>query len=333
MSAPLLLAGDVGGTKTKLALFSYEGGSLKRLRCERYPSATAPSLGSIVREFLGTDRPAIAAAGFGVPGPVHGGRAKPTNLSWGVDAAELSAEFHIPYVAVLNDLAANAEGIACLQPEDFATIQAGDPQASGNRCVVSPGTGLGEAGLFWDGRRHRVWACEGGHCDFAPRNELETALLEYLQKQFGHVSAERIISGLGITNIYKFLRDTGRAKENPAAAAEMHHSDPNVVISKYADLGSCELCVRTLEVFVGCLAAEAGNMALKAMATGGVFLGGGIPAKMLARLQGVGFIHAFTDKGRLTSLMESMPVRVILNDDAALLGAAQSGLNDMLAHA
>jgi glucokinase len=193
--------------------------------------------------------------------------------------------------------------------------------------VVSPGTGLGEGGLFWDGKKHRVWACEGGHTDFAPRNDLEIALLEYLIKQYGHVSSERVVSGMGIENIYKFLRDTVRGRELPEIAAEMKAGDARAVIARHAELADCPLCVQTVEIFLSCLGAEAGNMALKTMATGGVYLGGGIPAKMLSQIRSVGFTHAFNDKGRLSALMQSMPVKVILNDQAALLGAARYALD------
>ncbi|MFM8981905.1 MAG: glucokinase, partial [Spartobacteria bacterium] len=168
--------------------------------------------------------------------------------------------------------------------------------------------------------------CEGGHADFAPRNELEIALLEYLVKQFGHVSAERVASGMGIENIYKFLRETGRGTELPAVAEAMKTDNAGVVISRFADSGKCPMCAKTIDIFVSCLGAEASNMALKTMATGGVFLGGGIPVKLLSHIQSVAFLHAFNDKGRLTSLMENTPVLVILNDQAALLGAAYSAL-------
>jgi len=330
-SSHLILAGDIGGTKSHIALFRVVGCKLSLVREQRYPSANYPGLNAILREFLGATPPPILAAGFGIPGVVSNGRAKPTNLSWGVDAGEISAEFDIPHVAVLNDLAANAHGIAQLHADDFAVVQEGIHGASGNRCVVSPGTGLGQAGLYWDGHRHHVWACEGGHSDFAPRNELEIALLEYLIKQFGHVSAERVVSGMGIENIYKFLRDTGRGTELTAVAEEMKSRDAGAVISKHAEDGSCPMCAKTLDIFVGCLGAEASNMALKTMATGGVFLGGGIPVKLLHRIQSVSFVHAFNDKGRLSSLMEHTPVLVILNDQAALLGAAHSALDKSLA--
>lgn len=322
----LILAGDIGGTKTHIALFHVVGGKLSLVREQRYPSNGFPGLNAILREFLAAESQPILAAGFGIPGVVTNGRAKPTNLSWGVDAAEISNEFDIPHVSVLNDLAANACGIAHLPASDFALVQRGSPNATGNRCVVSPGTGLGQAGLFWDGHKHHVWACEGGHADFAPRNDLEIALLEYLIKQFGHVSAERVASGMGIENIYKFLRDTGRGTELPAVAEAMKKGDAGAVISRFADSSECPMCAKTLDIFVSCLGAEASNMALKTMATGGVYLGGGIPVKLLSHIQSVAFLHAFNDKGRLGGLMENTPVLVILNDQAALLGAAHSAL-------
>jgi glucokinase len=323
----LILAGDVGGTKCNIALFTVLGDSLATERSARFKSSAYPGLCTILREFLAGEDRAIRSACFGVPGPVKHGRAKPTNLTWGVDASEIAAEFLIPHVAILNDLAANAHGISELREGDFAIVQAGSSEAEGNRCVVSPGTGLGEAGLFWDGRKHRVWGCEGGHADFAPRNDLEIALLEHLIKQYGHVSTERVVSGMGLENIYKFLRDTGRGRELPGIAEEMATSDPNVVITRHAEAGDCPMAVQTVEIFLSCLGAEAGNMALKVMATGGVYLGGGIPAKMLSQIRSVAFTHAFNDKGRLSALMETMPVKVILNDQAALLGAARYALD------
>jgi len=322
-----ILAGDIGGTKTNLAIMRVvvEKGvaDLRVEKNERFSTGGAPSLNAIIREFLGGKPGRFACAGFGVPGPVKDGRVKGTNLAWGVDAAEVAEEFSIPHVEVINDLAANAYGISELKPSDFEVIQEGSPAPVGNRCVVSPGTGLGEAGLFWDGQRYRVWACEGGHTDFAPRTEVEIALLQYLLKSHGHVSVERVASGMGMPNIYNFLRDTGRGKELPEVKELMQTGDAGRIISEFARNGKCRMCADTLEMFVGILAAEAGNMALKSMATGGVFLGGGIPAKILPELKSVTFIHSFNSKGRLQNLMESIPVRVILNDQAALFGAAR----------
>jgi glucokinase len=329
----LVLAGDIGGTKTNLAIFRVRPGSagreLEPVRKDRFVSSEFPGLNAIIRAFLKEDRSVIKSASFGVPGPVTDGRAKPTNLTWGVDAAEIAAEFRIPHVTVLNDLAANAYGIGSLKPSDLEPLNLGAANPEGNRCVVSPGTGLGEAGIFWDGRRYHVWACEGGHADFSARNELEAALLLHLAKQFGHVSAERVISGQGIHNIYNFLRETGRAKELPSIAAEIKTNDPGYVITAHAEKGDCPLCIQTVEIFANTFAAEAGNMALKAMATGGVYLGGGIPIKLLWKLKSSTFVHAFVDKGRLRSLMEAIPLYVILNDEAALLGAARAALDEV----
>lgn len=328
-----ILAGDVGGTKTNLAIvrIHVEKGREEMVieRNERYPSGGHPSLNAIIREFLGDAPPPLACAGFGVPGPVKDGRVKVTNLNWGVDASEIAEDFKLHRVEVINDLAANAYGISELRPSDFAVIQEGDPNGIGNRCVISPGTGLGEAGLFWDGKKHHVWACEGGHSDFASRSEVENSLLDYLQKIYGHVSSERVVSGMGIANIYNFLRDTGRGKELPEVKKAMQDQDQGLVISTFAGNGKCRMCKETLEIFISCLGSEAGNLALKTMAVGGVYLGGGIPAKMLADIKGVGFVHAFNTKGRMQSLMESMPIKIILNDQAALLGAARYAVDSL----
>jgi glucokinase len=325
----IILAGDIGGTKSNLAILCVNGATLGMERNRRFPSADYPSLNAIIREFLHHEQGQLLAACFGLPGPVKEGRVKTTNLSWGVDAAEIEKEFSIPQVCLLNDLEANAYGIGELSPQDFAVIQEGSAESEGNRCVVSPGTGLGEGGLYWDAQRkkYRVWACEGGHADFAARNELEIALLEYLIEQYGRVSSERVVSGMGIENIYKFLRDTGRGRELPEVAAEMETSGVGFTISRYADSGKCPMCVQTIEIFVSAFGAEAGNMALKTMATGGVYLGGGIPAKIFNEARCKTFIGSFNEKGRLCSLMQTMPVKIVLNDQAALLGAAGYALD------
>ncbi len=325
----LLLAGDVGGTKTNLAIFAMDekAGHLQLLRNKRYVSVEFDSLNAIALRFLGKGDEKIHAACFGIPGPVHNNRAHPTNLKWEVDALTLRADLGITSVYLLNDLAANAYGITELAESDFFTVQDGLKNASGNRCIVSPGTGLGEAGLFWDGHKHRVWACEGGHSDFAPRSEIENELLAYLQTRFGHVSNERIISGQGLTNIYAFLRDTGKYPQVSEVAEEMKTNDIAKVITKYAEAGTCPMCMQTVEIFTHCLAMEAGNFALKAMATGGVYLGGGVPAKLLWKLKAPAFREAFNAKGRLEPLMEGMSIKVILNDQAALLGAARFALD------
>lgn len=334
MAAKLLLAGDVGGTKTNLAIFAMNEKTrhLELLRNKRYVSAEFDSLNAIALRFLGKGDEKVHSACFGVPGPVRNNRAQPTNLKWEVDALTLRTDLGITSVHLLNDLAANAYGITELAETDFVTLQDGLKNASGNRCVVSPGTGLGEAGLFWDGHKYRVWACEGGHSDFAPRSEIENELLAYLQTRFGHVSNERIISGQGLTNIYAFLRDTAKFPQLPEVAEEMKTTDIAKVITQHAEDGSCPMCMQTVEIFAHCLAMEAGNFALRAMATGGVYLGGGVPAKLIWKLKAPAFREAFNAKGRLEPLMESMPVKVILNDQAALLGAARYAF-DMLEEA
>jgi glucokinase len=328
----LLLAGDVGGTKTNLAIFAMDEKSdhLQLLRNKRFPSGEFDGLEVIVKKFLEKgDEGTIHAACFGIPGPVSNNRAQPTNLKWAVDGAELSANLKIASVSLLNDLAANAYGITELASTDFATLQEGLKNPVGNRCVVSPGTGLGEAGLFWDGKKYRVWACEGGHADFAPRSEIEVDLLAYLQTRFGHVSNERVISGQGIANIYAFLRDTGFCKQKPEVIEEMKTEDAARVVTKYAEKGECPMCMQAVEIFAHCLAMEASNFALRAMATGGVFIGGGVPAKLLWKIKTPAFREAFNAKGRLEPLVEGMPLKVILNDQAALLGAARYALDSL----
>lgn len=319
-----LLAGDVGGTKTNLALYALDdSGALTQIRSKRFPSSDFDSLNAIVAKFLSKGDEKIDAACFGVPGPVRDKRSQPTNIRWPIDGYALIADLKTTRVDLLNDLAANAYGIASLGDSEFETLQSGFAQAVGNRCVVSPGTGLGQAGLYWDGKKHRVWACEGGHTDFAPRSEIEVHLLAYLQAKYGHVSMERVVSGLGFSNIYAFLRDLGETPETPEVVEALKTEDAGKVIVSFAENGKCALCAQALEIFCECLAHEAANFALKAMALGGVYLGGGIPAKILWKLRSPSFVAAFNAKGRMESLLETMPLKVILNDNAALIGAAQ----------
>jgi glucokinase len=319
-----ILAGDIGGTKTNLALYELRGsGKLEMLRNKRFPSADFDSLNAIVAKFLTkSDRP-IEAACFGVPGPVRDKRSQPTNLRWPADGYSLINDLKTTNVHLLNDLAANAYGLSELAENEFEVIQPGFVASEGNRCIISPGTGLGEGGLYWDGKHHRVWACEGGHSDFAPRSDVEVQLLAYLQGRFGHVSVERVVSGLGFGNIYAFLRDTGTTPELPEVAAAMKVDQPGKVIVTYATSAKCPICVQALDIFAECLAHEAANFALKAMATGGVYLGGGIPSKILWKLKTPAFRAAFNAKGRMEQLMETMPLKVVLNDNAALIGAAK----------
>lgn len=319
----MILAGDVGGTNTRLAFFDMRGAQLERI-CERtYPSRAQASLDDIVADFVASQKIYADAAGIGVAGPVRDGVSHATNLPWVVDARRLAQRTAIPSVVLLNDLEANGYGIATLTPNDFAVLQAGAADAAGNAVIVSPGTGLGEGVLYWDGKQHWPLPSEGGHASFAPEDELQDDLLRYLRAQFGHVSWERAVCGPGLFNIYKFLRDTGREKEPPWLAQQLRSGDPSREISKAALEGKSPLCEKALDLFVALLASECGNMALKLLATGGVFLGGGIPPKILPKLKGPEFLKAFASKGRLRSVLESISVRVILNEYTALRGAAR----------
>lgn len=319
----MILAGDVGGTNTRLAFFDLHGTQLERI-CERtYPSREHASLDDIVSDFVASQKIRAEAAGIGIAGPVRNGVSHATNLPWIVDARRLAQRTAIPSVVLLNDLEANGYGIATLAPSDFAVLQEGVAGASGNAVIVSPGTGLGEGALYWDGKRHWPVPSEGGHASFAPEDELQDDLLRHLRAQFGHVSWERVVSGPGLFNIYKFLRDTGREKEPAWLAQQLKGADPSREISKAALEGKSPLCEMALDLFVTLLGSECGNMALKLLAMGGVFLGGGIPPKILPKLKTPEFLEAFANKGRFRSVLESIPVRVILNEYTALRGAAR----------
>jgi len=319
----MILAGDVGGTKTILAVF--EAGGRAPVVEETYPSRDHASLDEILQSFLGRHRPGIEGACLGIAGPVKAGRSQATNLPWVVDAAEVGRRLGIASVSLINDLEANAWGLPALGPEDFATLQAGAPEAAGNAAVIAAGTGCGEAGLYWDGRIHRPYATEGGHTDFAPRDELEIDLLRYLLARHARVSVERLVAGPGLLNIYRFLRDTRRAEEPAWLAEAMAAAEGSEgrVISEKAREGQSPLCELALDVFMSLYGAEAGNLALKAMSLGGLYVGGGIAPKNLWKIQDGTFMKAFLAKGRMRPLLESMPVRVILNQRTALLGAAR----------
>ena len=319
----MILAGDIGGTTSRLACFDASGGRLRRTSARDYSSRDYAGLDAIAREFIGTHGASIDHAAFGIAGPVRAGTVATTNLPWTVDAAKLSASLGIAAVSLLNDVEASVHGIAALQPGDFAVLNAGDASARGNLAVIAAGTGLGEAGAVWDRGRLVPFACEGGHADFAPRDPVEMELLEQLRQRFGHVSWERVVSGPGLCNIYAFLRDSGRGTELRRVRERMHDGDAAAAIAQAAIAGQCELCRQALDRFVSLYAAEAGNLALKVLATGGVYLGGGIAPKILDALTGPAFMRSFPVKGRMQALLEAMPVRVVLNDDAALLGAAR----------
>jgi glucokinase len=320
----MILAGDIGGTNTRLALFEQQGQSLVRVVEAIVPSHAHDTLEAIVSTFRAIHPNPITQACFGVAGPVKQGRCEATNLPWIVDTQVLAQELDLTEVGLINDLEANALGIALLGPADVVTLNPGDATAEGNAALISAGTGLGEAGMYWDGQHYQPIASEGGHSDFAPRNELEIELLRYLLTQFERVSWERVLSGPGLYNLYKFFRDTGRATEPDGLADELLHQDPPSVITRTALAGTSTLCELALDLFISLYGAEAGNLALKMKATGGLFIGGGIAPKLIEKLKGsTTFMEAFMAKGRLRSLLEAIPVQVILNDKTALMGAAR----------
>lgn len=321
MKNNLFIAGDIGGTKTRLAVIEVNG---KQVRIERetaYPSRDYLLFDELLGEFLAdTDSPSYAA--FGIAGPVRGRVVQATNLPWHIDADTLQRQFGLTQCTLLNDLEATAYGLAALGADDLFTLQSGAAEASGNAAVIAAGTGLGEAGLFWDGCRHHPFATEGGHASFSPGDELEIALLRYLQQQHQHVSWERVVSGMGLLSLHEFLRLYREVVAPPWLIEQMHNGDAAAAIATAALSGRDEICVETLHRFVRLYGAESGNLALKIMSRGGLYLGGGIAPKILPLLQGDAFLDAFLDKGRMRPLLETMPVKVILNDRAALFGAA-----------
>jgi glucokinase len=322
----MILAGDVGGTKVHLALYNFENGRLQSVRDQKFSAHDFASLDDVVKKFCvgGDDKlEDIVAACFGCPGPVRDGRLKLTNLPWVLDTRDLVQSLGIPHISLINDLEANGYGIPELAPEAIFTLHNGNPDASGHAGLIAAGTGLGEALLIWEGKAHRPIPSEGGHCDFAARTQREVGLLEYLHALLnGRVSWERVVSGIGIKNIYTFLRDVEKISEPGWLHDRMMAEDPNVVISQCAEDGSSSLCFETMKMFTGAYGAESGNIALKVLATGGMYLGGGIAPKILKTLRNGTFMQAFLDKGRLSPLLESIPVRVILDDTCALLWAA-----------
>lgn len=317
----MILAGDVGGTKVHLALYQFTGGSLSHKRDERYPAKDYSGLEEIVREFLAGEE--VTSACFGVPGPVRDGRLRLTNLPWTLDSRELARNLSIEHVFLINDLEANGYGIAELKSDQIHTLSEGDPSQIGNRALIAAGTGLGEGILIWNGRIHVPYPSEGGHTDYAPRNEDEIDLLRFLKQKYnGRISFERVVAGMGITSIYEFLRDVRGMEEPSWLADRIASEDPNAVITDLALSAKSELCEKTLDMFVSAYGAEAGNLALKVLSIGGLYVGGGIAPRILEKLKDGTFMRSFTDKGRLSQLLINMPVRVILESRAALLGAA-----------
>jgi glucokinase len=319
----IVLAGDIGGTKTALALFDTTARGPVLVREDTLSSRGFATLEAAIERFLlAGPRPKIEAVCLGVAGPVVDGRCVATNLPWVIDERALASAIPAPRVRLLNDLEVAAHGVLSLPEAELRTLQPGTPRP-GHMVLIAAGTGLGEALIVRDGERRIVIASEGGHGDFAPRDDVEEDLLRFLRKEFGRVSLERILSGPGLFNVYRFLRDTGWARESAQVAERMRAGDPSAVVSETALAGSDPMCAKALDIFVSVYGAEAGNLALKAMAVGGVFVGGGIAPRILPRLTTGAFVAAFRDKGRLGTLMEAIPVRVALDPRAPLLGAAQ----------
>ncbi len=317
----MILAGDIGGTKTNLALVDARAGELAIERVLSYPSQRYVSLEAIVEAYLEDAGVAVERACFGVAGPVLGGEATVTNVPWRISERSLSARLQGVPVRLINDLTALAYAVPVLKLSDLVTLQAGEAEPGGPIAILAPGTGLGQGYLFWDGARYRPGASEGGHTDFAPADELQMRLLSFLSAEYGHVSWERVLSGPGLHNIYRFLCATGGA-QTPEAARRLAAGDPSAAISALALEGTDACSVQALDIFVSIMGAQAGNLALTLMATGGVYLGGGIPPKILPKLHDGEFLRAFRDKGRLSPVLERLPVWMIRDGKAALLGAA-----------
>lgn len=318
-----LLVGDIGGTKTVLAIAEAAAEGVRVTGERRYASRDFASLREVAARFFAETGVTCEAAAFAVAGPVRDDRSEITNLPWDLSARRLEAALGLRRVRLLNDLEAVAWGIAALDPEDFEVLHPGEPDAVGNGCVVAAGTGLGEAGLYWDGTLHRPFATEGGHADFAPGDERELALLRRLQGLYGHVSWERLVSGMGITHIYDFLVESQGVDPANRLEETTAIEDRPAAIAAAATDGTCSVCVETMALFMHLYGREAGNLALKQMALGGVYLGGGIAPKNLALLRRGPFLGAFFDKGRMAGLMQRMPVKVILEQRAPLFGAAR----------
>ena len=321
----MILAGEIGATRTRLAAFDTDNNQLRVVVEKVYASQEQTGgLPEIIADFIRTEGVPVDSACLGVAGPVKGGRSKISNLPWTIDSRELAQQLKLKSVGLINDLEAYAYGIDGLESKDFVTLSEGSEDAEGNRAVISARTGLGMAGLFWDGFRHHPFACEGGHADFAPRNPLELELANYLREKFGHVSCERILSGPGIRNIYDFLRDTKKAEEPAWLKDQLKEAtDPPAAISKLALEGKAPICDQAITIFVSIYGAATGNCALNFMSRGGIFVGSSIAAKIIPKMTEPTFMQAFFDKGRMEPVLREMPVKIVLNDDAGLIGAAR----------
>ena len=327
----MLIAGDIGGTKTDLAIYSRESGPHTPLAQTEVHSADYPTLQAMVKEFLAQVKTSVDVASFDVPGPVINGHVKTTNLPWTLDEKTLASDLDLKAVHLMNDLEAVARAVPVLRSEDMITINEGVPVANGPIAVIAPGTGLGESFLTWDGSEYIAHGSEGGHSDFAPTDERQLRLLHYLLPRFGHVGVERVCSGIGVPNIYEFLRDEENISERPEIAeliASAKDHTKAIVEAALDPQYPSELCLATVDLLVSILASEAGNLALKVLATGGVYLAGGIALHVVTLLQTPQFVETFIRKGRFKALMERMPIHIITTR-AALLGAATFGLQSL----
>ncbi len=327
----MILAGDAGGTKTRLALYQLEGGKLIRLQTDTFVSRDYQCLEDVAQAFLNKHKISVTKACVGVPGPIVNGEAHATNLPWKLKEKQIGQALNIPSFKLVNDLVATAAAVPHLTPDGLLTLHEGEAPNSTKKnskmeesiyAVLAPGTGLGQAFSHFKSGQHYLMASEGGHADFAPTTEIEFELFQYLKSQYGHVSYERILSGPGLVNIYTFLKDKGFAPEPPELNKRLREEDPGMVISSTGKTGKYELCVKTLEIFASVLGAQAGNLVLTLMATGGIYLGGGISAGIYKKLAEGTTVASYLNKGRLSDLVKKTPLHVILDDHTALSGAA-----------
>ncbi|WP_081211631.1 glucokinase [Salegentibacter sediminis] len=320
-SEGVILAGDVGGTKTNLALFQFEKDSLKPIKQESFKTNEWTSFPELMSSFHSNELPAIDTICLGVAGPVIGGKVVGTNFAWELDEKDIARALKVKRVSIINDMEANAYGLSVLSKKNFAELKKGN-WIRGNAAIISPGTGLGEVGLYWDGSHYHPFASEGGHSDFCQRSELDFNFWRFLHKKYGHVSWERIISGPGIVNIYEFLLKNKNISEPENLKDKIKEGDPAAVISQCAKEESFEICKETMELFIEYLATEAAQMALKFKALGGIFIGGGILPKIIDLVDKDVFLHHFVQSNRMNPLLEKIPVNVILNEESPLFGAA-----------
>lgn len=328
----MILAGDIGGTKTNLALFEMQEERLVLQQKHQFASRDFSSLDDVISEFeQRTSKPPIAAVCFGIAGPVIEGRCRTTNLPWEITTPDLQKRLHTGNVRLLNDLEATAYGMLYLDEEEFVDLNPSGRDVKGNRAVIAAGTGLGEAMLFWDGSRYHPIGSEGGHSDFAPACAQHDELLKWMRRRYSeHVSYERILSGPGIYTLYEFLLESGFAPQSSAMIQIGEEEDRSAMVSKCALTENDPLCRETLRLFAQIYGAEAGNLALKTMSLGGVYIGGGIAPKILPFMSGESFMDAFAGKGRFEQLLRGMKVKISLNPETALLGAAHFAFDRLL---